>query len=59
MQQRPYWGDPRPASITPKQLYGLNFSVEAGAKFEFWIDDLEFLLAVNAVAIVFCGLGCS
>jgi hypothetical protein len=42
MQQRPYWGDPRPASITPKQLYGLNFSVEAGAKFEFWIDDIEF-----------------
>jgi hypothetical protein len=42
MQQRPYWGDPRPASIAPKQLYGLNFSVEAGAKFDFWIDDLEF-----------------
>lgn len=42
MQQRPYWGDPRPASITPNQLYGLNFSVEAGAKFDFWIDDLEF-----------------
>jgi endoglucanase len=42
MQQRPYWGDPRPASIAPKQLYGLNFSVEAGAKFDFSIDDLEF-----------------
>lgn len=42
MQQRPYWGDPRPASITPKQVYGLNFSVEAGAKFDFSIDDLEF-----------------
>ncbi len=42
MQQRPYWGDPRPASINPKELYGLNFSVEAGAKFDFSIDDLEF-----------------
>lgn len=42
MQQRPYWGDPRPASITPKEIYGLNFSVESGAKFDFAIDDLEF-----------------
>ncbi len=42
MQQRPYWGDPRPPSIDARQLNGFDFTIEAGNVFDVYIDDLEF-----------------
>lgn len=43
LSQAPYWGAPRPASITPKQLYAFDFQVSSGKKFDVWIDDLAFI----------------
>lgn len=43
LEQAPHWGDPRPASITPAALYGFDFQVGPGKKFDIWIDDLAFI----------------
>lgn len=43
LEQAPHWGDPRPASITPAKLYGFDFQVGPGQKFDIWIDDLAFI----------------
>jgi hypothetical protein len=44
MQQRPGWGEPRPKSITPKELYTLTFAFEgSGGDFDLSVDDVQFL----------------
>jgi hypothetical protein len=44
MQQRAGWGEPRPKSITPKELYTLTFAFEgSGGEFELFVDDIQFL----------------
>jgi endoglucanase len=43
LEQAPHWGDPRPPSVTPAKLYGFDFQVSPGKKFDVWIDDLAFI----------------
>jgi len=44
MTQRPGWGEPRPKSISPKELYTLTFAFEgSGEEFELFVDDIQFL----------------
>jgi endoglucanase len=43
LEQAPNWGEPRPANITPAKLYGFDFQVGPGQKFDVWIDDLAFI----------------
>jgi endoglucanase len=43
MKQMKGWGSPHPAGIDPSKVYGMQFQVnEKGAKFDIWIDELEF-----------------
>jgi endoglucanase len=43
MSQMPGWGNPRPSSIDPSQVFGVQFQVTTpGADFELWVDDLTF-----------------
>lgn len=44
LEQKPYWGDPRPPSITPSKLYSFDFAIEPGATFDIWIDDIAFIV---------------
>lgn len=44
LQQRPGWGDPRPASVTPQKLVGVSFAVDGGKEFDVWVDDVQFLV---------------
>jgi hypothetical protein len=41
--QRPDWGDPRPISISPNVLFGLDWSVEGGGPYDFWLDDIALV----------------
>jgi hypothetical protein len=43
VRQAPGWGDPRPASVTPAQLYGMDWAIDKGQVFEIWVDDVQFL----------------
>jgi hypothetical protein len=44
MAQRDGWGEPRPKSITPNQLYTLTFAFEgSGQEFELFVDDIQFV----------------
>lgn len=43
LEQAPYWGNPRPGSITPSKLYALVFEITPGKKFDIWIDDIAFI----------------
>ena len=44
MRQRDGWGEPRPKSITPKELYTLTYAFEgSGGEFELFVDDIQFL----------------
>ncbi len=44
LRQMPDWGTPRPHMIKPAKLYGLQWQVnKAGANFDFWVDDVEFI----------------
>lgn len=43
-RQEPYWGSPKPESITPSALYSLDFTVKPGQRFDLWIDDVKFLV---------------
>jgi len=44
MVQRPGWGEPRPKSISSKELYTLTFAFEgSGGEFELFVDDIQFL----------------
>ena len=42
-RQAPGWGDPRPPSIIPAQLYGIDFSIDKSQVFEIWVDDVQFV----------------
>jgi hypothetical protein len=44
MRQEPYWGAPRPDSITTTALYSFDFSIKPGQKFDIWVDDIQFLV---------------
>jgi hypothetical protein len=43
LAQRAGWGEPRPKSVQPNQLYALTFAMEGGGDFELWVDDVKFL----------------
>jgi hypothetical protein len=44
MAQRQGWGEPRPKSISPDQVYSLTFAFEGnGSEFELFVDDVQFL----------------
>jgi len=44
MQQRAGWGEPRPKSISPKELYTVTFAFEgSGGEFELFVDDIQFV----------------
>lgn len=44
MSQLPDWGSPRPGSVDPSQLYGLQWQVDApGAEFDIFVDDIMFV----------------
>ena len=44
MQQRAGWGEPRPKSISPKELYTVTFAFEgSGGEFELFVDNIQFL----------------
>jgi hypothetical protein len=44
MAQRPGWGEPRPKSISAKELYTLTFAFEgSGGQFELFVDDIQFV----------------
>jgi hypothetical protein len=41
--QEPGWGNPRPISVTPAKLIGINWSVGPNQTYDMWFDDLTFL----------------
>jgi len=44
MAQRPGWGDPQPAHVTPSKVIGITFAVgSVESDFDIWIDDIQFL----------------
>lgn len=43
LKQRPGWGKPRPASVTPSQLVNINYQIGGGKPFDVWIDDMKLL----------------
>lgn len=43
LRQRPGWGAPRPAHVTPDKLVKVAFQMGGGKDFDLWIDDLKFL----------------
>ncbi len=43
LRQEEGWGNPRPKSVTPAQIYSLNWKIRPGSTFEFFIDDIQFL----------------
>jgi hypothetical protein len=43
VQQEPYWGEPRPASVTPSKLIAIDWTIGAGQTYDMWIDNLVFL----------------
>jgi hypothetical protein len=43
LRQADGWGDPRPPSITVDKLYSIDWSIDAGANFDIYVDDIYFL----------------
>jgi hypothetical protein len=43
VRQEPYWGDPRPLSVTPSKLVSIDWSIGTGRDYDVWIDDVAFL----------------
>jgi hypothetical protein len=44
MTQQPGWGEPRPPSIDVSKLYGMQWAEStAGASFDVWVDDIQFV----------------
>jgi hypothetical protein len=43
LQQKPGWGDPRPAGLTPGKLVAIDWAIAGGQSFDLWIDDIQFL----------------
>lgn len=43
LSQMSGWGQPRPGSIDPSQVFGLQFQVSSpGSSFDVWVDDISF-----------------
>jgi endoglucanase len=42
-EQEPGWGNPRPTSVTPEKLVGINWSVGPNQIYDMWFDDVTFL----------------
>jgi endoglucanase len=43
LTQQSDWGSPRPASIDPDALYGIQFQViDRGKPFDLWVDEIQF-----------------
>ncbi|HEX7499434.1 MAG TPA: hypothetical protein VF524_03930, partial [Polyangia bacterium] len=44
LRQLPDWGSPKPHAIKPNKLFGMQWQVnKAGADFDIWVDDVEFV----------------
>jgi hypothetical protein len=44
LRQLPDWGSPKPHAIKPNKLFGMQWQVnKAGADFDIWVDDVEFI----------------
>lgn len=43
LAQEPYWGDPRPSSLTTSKLFSVVWEIKPDSPFEFWVDDIHFL----------------
>jgi endoglucanase len=43
VRQLPGWGDPRPGSVTPAELYSFDISIGKSTTFEVWLDDVALL----------------
>jgi len=43
LTQAPDWGSPRPPSITPAKIKGMEWAIYPGADFDIWIDEIQFL----------------
>jgi hypothetical protein len=43
LRQLDGWGAPRPPSLTPSKLKHIEWSVDQGETFDFWIDDVRLL----------------
>jgi hypothetical protein len=43
LKQRPGWGKPRPANVTPSKLVNINYQIGGGKPFDVWIDELKLL----------------
>lgn len=41
--QVPGWGDPRPKNVSPDKLASIDFSIDKGANFDLWVDDVQLL----------------
>jgi endoglucanase len=44
LHQVPGWGQPRPSAVKTDELWGLDWTVGPGRKFDIWIDDVEFIV---------------
>lgn len=44
LRQVPGWGQPRPSSVTVDELWGLDWTIGPGRKFDIWFDDVEFIV---------------
>jgi len=42
-EQQPYWGDPRPPSISPAKLLSVDWSIGPGQVYDIWVDDIRLL----------------
>jgi len=43
VRQEPYWGDPRPAAVTPSKLVAIDWSIGPHQTYDLWIDDIRFI----------------
>jgi len=43
LRQQDGWGSPRPPSITPSKIKDVEWAVDQGTTYDFWVDDVKFL----------------
>jgi endoglucanase len=43
VHQNPGWGSPRPQHVAKDKLWGIDWTINPGRKFDLWIDDVEFI----------------
>jgi hypothetical protein len=44
LRQVPGWGQPRPGAVKVDELWGLDWTIGPGRKFDIWFDDVEFIV---------------